>query len=198
MNGQALVDLAKSRFSDTGGAIHSDTEWLSYVNAAYRDFVMATRWPALVTEVAATIAANGSSVTIPAAALDAGVVGVFRSTGEALVPVPADLPAKRRRFYVDSPSVPIYWEQVGKRIVVVPASLGGETLSVAYVDAITALDLATSPVIPENYHDALVAGALARAYRDDGNPQLAETYDAEVDRFVKSAIFDADKDGDTE
>ena len=186
MNGQQLVDRCEERFGDTGNAIVSATEWLSYVNAAYRDFLRRSKWPNLVQETNAVIAANQRSVALPAAALQGGVVGAFVN-GMPLERQPADLPIRNIRHWTDRPTIPIYWQVRGSRLVVLPAWSAGGTVVLAYLTAPAALTTLTSPVIPETYHDALVSGALAQAYRDDGNAELAEQYQAEFDRAVQGA-----------
>lgn len=192
MNAAQLVNLCEERFGDTGNAIHTEAEWLSYLNAAYRDFLRATKWPNLVTETTATIAAGTRSVALPSAAQQGGVVSVFVD-GDPLEPQPPDLPIRNIRHWTDRPTIPVYWQIRGGRIVVLPAWSAGGTLTIAYLQAPTALVAGGSPstpVIPETYHDALVSGALARAYRDDGNPELAAAYQEEFDRAATGAARD--------
>lgn len=189
MNGQQLVDRCEERFGDTGNAIVSATEWLSYINAAYRDFLRRSKWPSLVQETTAAIAAGERSVALPSAALQGGVVAAFIN-GDPLERQPADLPIRNIHHWTDRATVPIYWQVRGSRLVVLPAWSAGGNVTIAYLTAPTALTTVTSPVIPETYHDALVSGALAQAYRDDGNQELAEAYQAEFDRAVQGAMGD--------
>lgn len=187
MNGQQLVDRCEQRFGDTGNAIVTETEWLSYVNAAYRAFIRISKWPNLIQETTAVIAANGRSVALPSVALQGGVISVLVN-GNPLERQPADLPIRNIRHWQDRPTVPIYYDLRGSRVVVLPAWAAGGTLTLAYLTAPTAIGLATTPVIPETYHDALVAGALAQAYLDDGNQELAARYDAEFQTMAQAAI----------
>lgn len=197
MDAQALVNLCEERFGDTGNALHTDDEWLAYLNAAYREFLRATKWPNLVDETTATIPAKGRSVALPAVAQQGGVVSVFVD-GMPLEPQPEDLPIRNIRHWTDRPTIPVYWQIRGSRIVVLPAWDAGGTLTIAYLKAPTALTLTPAPndpVIPETYHDALVSGALARAYRDDGNPELASAYQDEFDRAATGAVRDTPPEG---
>lgn len=189
-----MIDRCEERFGDTGNAVISATEWLAYVNAAYRAFLRTAKWPNLQAEVTATIAANGHSVAIPAAALQGGILDVFLTGGaegaRPLEPQPADLPQRNIRHWRARPTSPLYFQQRGGRISVLPAWLAGGTLTLSYLTAPTALAVGTSPVIPETYHDALISGALAQAYRDDGNPELASAYQAEFDAAAQAAMPD--------
>ncbi len=179
--------ICKNRFSDPSNVVRSDQEWLDYINAAYREFVRASRWPALVTSAAVTIAANGRTGTLAAPAQQGGVTTVLNPAGMPLEPMPGDMDWKMRRFLTDQPSSPVFWEQLGDKIAILPAWLAGGNLTVQYLVAPTALTAGSTPVIPETHQDALVAGALARAYRDDGQGELAREYDMEFDRYVKAA-----------
>lgn len=182
-----MIDRAEERFRDTANVIVSATEWLAHINAAYRAFLRAAKWPALIAETTATVAANGRSVALPSVALQGGVVSVLLPSGVPLEPQPADLSIKNIRYWTDRATTPLWYEIRGSRVAVLPAWSAGGSLTVAYLAAPTALTTVSSPVIPETYHDALIAGALALAYLDDGNADAAERYNGEFDRFVSSA-----------
>lgn len=188
MNAAQMVDQCEQRFGDTANTIVTAAEWLDYLNAAYRAFLRATKWPPLVTDTTSAVGANARTVDIPSAALQGGVTDVLIS-GRPLDPLP-DLPPRVMRHWSDRPSTPLYWRAEGKRIRLLPAWSAGGTLTIAYLAAPTPLvagDSPTSPVIPETYHDALVSGALARAWRDDANPELAAVYQAEFDTLAAAA-----------
>lgn len=190
MNGAQLVDRCEERFGDTENAIVTAAEWLSYVNAAYRRFLRQSKWPNLVQETTATIGAGGRSVALPSAALQGGVLDVLVA-GTPLEKQPQDLTIRNIRHWSARATIPVYYEVRGQRVVVLPAWSAGGTLTIAYLTAPTALvggGAPTSPVIPETYHDALISGALAQAYLDDGNPELAAQYLAEFDAMVQAAI----------
>lgn len=190
MNGQAMIDRCEERFGDTGNAIVTANEWLAYINSAYRTFLRASKWPNLVAETTASIPANGRTVALPSAALQGGVVSVF-TTGPPVIPLekqPPDLPIRNIRHWTDRPTIPVYYELRGSRISVLPAWTAGGSLTIAYLTAPTALTTSTSPVIPETYHDALVSGALAQAYRDDGNAELATHYEGEFRYMIEGAM----------
>lgn len=188
MLASAIRDICKSRFSDPTGIVRSDTEWLTYINASYRLFCRSARWPALVTNASVAIGVSGRTATLSASAVQGGVTAVFDPSGIPLSPVPGDMPWKTRRFLLDQPSTPVFWEQLGDRISVLPAWSAGGTLTVQFLTSPTALTAGDTPIIPEVYQDALVAGSLARAYRDDGQTELAREYDMEFDAYVKSAM----------
>jgi len=117
-----------------------------------------------------------------------GVTAVFDPAGIPLSPMPADMPWKTRRFLLDQPSTPVFWEQLGDRISVLPAWSAGGSLTVQYLTSPTPLTASDTPIIPEVYQDALVAGSLARAYRDDEQMELAREYDMEFDAYIKAAM----------
>lgn len=190
MNGAQLVDRAEQRFGDTGNAVITATEWLDYINASYRAFLRQSKWASLVAETTATIAAGGRTVALPSTALQGGVLDVLVN-GMPLEKQPPDLPIRNIRHWTDRPAIPIYYEVRGLRVSVLPAWSAGGQVTIAYLTAPTALvagGAPTSPVIPETYHDALVSGALAMAYRDDGNPELAVHYQSEFDAMVAAAV----------
>lgn len=186
MTGQELIDRCEERFGDTTNAVIPAVEWLSYVNAAYRAFIRAVKWRSLVTETTAAIAANGRSVALPAAALNGEVVDVLVN-GIPLEPQPPGLPERQVAHWSDHPTVPMYFEIRGSRVSVLPAWAAGGNLTIAYLAAPTALTTVSSPVTPTTYDDALIAGALAQAYRDDGNSDLGNFYQAEFDRIAAAA-----------
>lgn len=187
-----MIDRAQERFGDTGAIIVTENEWLAYINAAYRQFVRQSKWPNLITETTAVIAANGRTVALPAAALQGGVADVFIN-GMPLEQQPAELPIRRIMHFQNRPTTPIYYQVRGTRISVLPAWAAGGTLTIAYFQAPTALTTVSSPVIPETYHDAIIAGALAQAFRDDENKEQAEQYQAEFDTAVAAAMGDHSK-----
>lgn len=187
MIGSVLVDRCEERFGDTSNTIVSAAEWLSYINAAHRQFLRQSKWAALAAETTAIIAANGRSVALSDAAIQGGVLAVFNADGDPLEKQPADLPIRTINHWTTRPTSPLYYEIRGGRLSVLPAWAAGGTLTVSYLAAPAAIGTGTSPVIPETYHDALIAGALAQAYRDDGNPELATHYQDEFDRMAAVA-----------
>lgn len=189
MNAAQLVDRAEQRYGDTTNSVVSAATWLDHINAAYRAFLRQAKWPTLVAETTAAIPANGRSVALPAAALQGGVIDVLVS-GNPLEPQPPDLPLRNIRHWTDRPTSPLYYRVHGSRVFVLPAWSAGGTLTIAYLTAPTPLVAGgspTTPIIPETYHDALVAGALALAYRDDDDAELAAHYQAEFDAMVLAA-----------
>jgi hypothetical protein len=187
MTGQTMIDRCEVRFRDTSNAIVAETSWLAYLNAAYRQFLRQSKWPAMVTETTAVIAANGRSVDLSDTAVQGGIVSVLLASGYPLEKQPADLDIKLINHWTTRPTSPLYYELRGGRISVLPAWAAGGTLTVGYLAAPTALAVGTSPIFPETYHDALIAGALAQAYRDDGNAELAAQYQAEFDAMAAAA-----------
>ena len=188
-----MIDACELRFGDTSNAVRTEAEWLAYINAAYREFIRTAKWPALLTETTLNFTGGNPTATIPSAALQGGLVDVFLSTGGPLEPVPADLAPNMRRFLHDQESAsPVYWERRGARLNVLPTPAGNITLTLSYIAAVSALAVGTSPVIPETYHSALIAGALARAHADDDNPQLAEVFQAEFSRLAEVARRDSE------
>lgn len=185
-----MLSRVKNRFSDTSNAIRSDTEWYDYLNASYRAFVRRAKWPSLIASVAVAIPAGKRSVVLPTVAIQGGVQAVFDATDIPLDRQPGDLPWKRVRYMADVPSKPVWWEQRGDRITVLPAPAAATSVTVLYLTAPAPIVAATTPVIPETYHDAIVAGAVARAYRDDDQPEIASQYDGEFDMYVAMAVED--------
>lgn len=191
MIASAIRDICENRFSDTANTIRTEAEWLEHINAAYRLFVQATRWPSLTASSSVTVLASTRSIAVSAPALQGGIVGVFvTATGKPLEAVPSDLPWRTRQFMLDQPSTPMWFEMQGDRLMVLPAPAANTALTVLYMGAPTALAAGETPAIPETYHDALVAGALARAYRDDDAGELAALYDGEFERYVAAAKGD--------
>lgn len=188
MTGAEMVTRCETRFGDTSNDVYSEAEWLAYINEAYRLFLRRAKFRSLTAEATLAIAADGRTATLDSASLQGGVIDVLLN-GDPLDPQPP-LSARQIRHMTDRATIPMFYEVRGKRLSVLPAWSAGGNVTVVYLTAPTAIASGTSPVIPETYHDALVAGALALAFRDDENAEMAGALEQEFAGFIASATED--------
>lgn len=186
MQFSAIRTYCALRFRDTGNVVVSDTEWKSYVNSAYGDIL--TRMPyAPWNEFSATVSvtAGSRSGTLPTNAFR--VIAVWNAT-DAYPMVPLE---GREEVYNQYPEQtetgqPQQYRLFNNTVQVYPIPTVNTSLTVEYLKQAGDLSAdADLPVIPEAYHDLLVAGAVMMAYKDDGNLQMAAAYAKEYEDGIK-------------
>lgn len=169
-----------TRFRDASFDIVTDAQWKDYVNDAYADVQGATPfWPWLATsDVALTVLANARTTALP--------VNVYRIT--ALLNDTDDI--RMRPFegtsehYAQYPTdadagPPTQYRVLGTTLYVYPKPTVTTALRVEYTKSAAELSAdGDLPAFPAEFHRILVEGALANAYEDDANVQMAQMYDA--------------------
>jgi hypothetical protein len=202
MNFAALRAYAATRFRDPNNVVVSDADWKFYINDAYNDMVTQCPWfPFNNATANLTIAGNAAAPADPdsitrssALPTDAWqVTAVWDKTNQfPLVP----LEGRGANLYNEYPQQieigqAMHYRIFGNQLQVYPAPQSTTIYRVEYI--LRPPDMAADgdlPLFPEQYHTTIVAGALALAYTDDGNPQMAQQYNADFENEVKQ--FKAD------
>jgi hypothetical protein len=177
---------AAVRFGDPNNEIITDNTWKDYVNEAYREVCALERWPFLEATATVTVNANTRSANLPSRAWR--VEAVWDQTNKNPLD-PIFHPSQVFRDYPngDETGVPCEYQLRARTIEVYPLPDTNVTLSIRYLAYPGDLSAdADVPILPEEYHHVLVILANAKAYRDDGNFQAAQTYESEA-----SVILDA-------
>lgn len=193
MNLGAIRTRAKQRYREAKGVVIPDSDWTDAINAAYAEFLILTRWPFAVANVDLVLTAETRLVTGLTSTQLGGIEAVFDVTNQReLIPEPP-LDWQFRYFIGETFSEPVFYKIVGAHLVINPAPNMAITLRVYYfADPILLVLDADTPTIPARYHEALVVGAVYRAYADDsawdpGAADRRELFLREFDRFVALA-----------
>lgn len=185
----------KDRWRDPTNAILTDANWTAYINDAYSDVKAASPfWPwAQASSSSITIAQGVRSGALPTDVL--GVTAVYNVTDQtAMEPVEgSDRPYRIWPDQVEQGVAGAYRLR-GSVLEVYPLPDKTTTLKIEYqsVPADLAAD-ADVPVFPSQFHRMLVAGALVRAYEDDGASaatikQYQDSFDALLDA-LRTYVF---------
>jgi hypothetical protein len=192
---------AALRFRDPANALITAATWTDHLNAAYDEYSGATRWPFLLTTGSFAVPPGGHRISV-GSNVASGIKDVYDlvSGGDEprmLLPVPDGMPWKERVFLEWRVSgVPLFWEIQGANLYVLPAVTVNTTLEVNYYTDVTPLAAGTDvPVFPARYHEALVEGALGRAYQDDGNAEASKLAYGQFSRLVKQAMAELETVG---
>lgn len=177
-----LIERAEFRFGDTANALVTEAQWLDYLQDAYDEGnSFSPFWPfyeVIDTSVAISVGSNSASLETEQAG-SWRVKAVHNATDNyplaPLVGTPYhDFPT----LSADKGSPEVY-RLVANTLEVYPYPDHAVTLRVEVLKPPSALvNDTTSPIWPPEFHDLLVEGALAQAYRDDGNEAWAEMHDA--------------------
>lgn len=180
----ALTTRCESRFRDTTNAVISEAQWKDYLNDAYADVHAASDvWPYLEARATNEVTTSGQ-ITLPTNVFR--VTAVFNVTDE-LAMVPLQTRGEYRRWFADQTETgtPLYYRLRSNELELYPTPAVATEVAIDYW--VPPADLSAGgdvPAFPAQYHRMLVAGALAYAYEDDGNPQQAEVHRARFERLL--------------
>lgn len=204
MDFTTLKNSAAVRFRDPGKLVVDDTRWGEYVNAAYNEFYQVVRWPSRLTNTDIALAAGEHIVTLTADQM-AFLSDVYDSTAKRplyLWPLVQDDPEgwnTRQRLWLETQdSEPIFYSISGLDLFVFPASATiAHTIRVRHyqTDPVNLSAGGDVPAIPTRFHEALVDGALYRAYLDDGDATGAEGLRNSYMNFVAQASRELEPKG---
>lgn len=186
-----LRQYAALRFRDKGNAVVSDTDWKSYLNDAYEDMLTRCTWfPWNETAGNVTVLANTQSIALPA---DAWQVLSVKNGTDLLPMFPIEGRDEVNYQYPDLSvtGAPQHYRLSGPNIFVYPKPVQDTVLNLEYVHR--PADMAADgdvPVFPPQYHTTIVDGALALAYTDDGNFQMAQIHEADFEAEIKAMLQD--------
>lgn len=192
MQFSAIRTYCATRFRDPTNIIVSDADWKNYVNTAYGDVLMLMPY-APWNEASATVTVSASSHTGALPTNVFRVTAVYDATDQyPLVPLEGRMQVFNEYPTQAEVGAPVHYRVFGGNILVYPMPSASTSLTVEYL--VQPSDLSADgdlPAFPEAYHDILVSGAVALAYRDDGNLQMAQAYEAEATEMKKSLIQEA-------
>lgn len=192
MTGAELLAAVKSQgaFDASSGNV-SDVTVLSWVNARYRELCVQAKWLKAVVELGPTVAGvatyvlpdNVSEIT----ALQIGGAGeATRLKAEELWTLKAgngSLDGWPRQAYAPTFSTDGSQQQV--EVWPAPAEAGVAVQALAVLVPAD-LTLEASPVVPRDFQDAIVDGAIGLGYlRSDGRADLAAPFEAKFDVAVQ-------------
>lgn len=180
-----LRTYAALRFRDTNNTVVTDAGWKLYVNTAYGDVLQALPffpWNEFATTL--TYSASTRSQSLPTDAWQ--VLSVFNATD--IWPM-VELEGREQylNLYPLQTEIgsPIHYRIFNNAIQIYPLPQGSTALTVEYAampaDMVNDADV---PIIPTQWHDLLVIGAIAKAYRDDGNDEQASAYETEFQSML--------------
>lgn len=177
------------RFRDVGNNVVTDASWKLYVNSAYGDVLQALPffpWNELSTTL--TYSASTRSQNLPTDAWQ--VLSVFNAT-DVWPMVELEGRENFLNLYPIQTEIgsPLHYRLFNNALQIYPLPQGSTALTVEYVAMPADLSAdADLPVFPEQFHDLLVVGAVARAYRDDGNNEQASAYENEFAQMLKPLV----------
>lgn len=154
--------------NDRGFDYVTDTRLGRYVNQAYKSICNRGHWPFLLTTTTGTAPLTISDLR--------AVLSVVDTTLDTKL-YPID-----RRNLIESVSTdltitgnPTYWYQESRTVIKVYPANTTDTLSVHYVKVPATLTGTDAHLIPEEFEDLIVDGAVIRAYKDQGQLDAAAT-----------------------
>ncbi len=198
----ALQGLCRLRFRDPNQEVVVNASWTSYLNAAYADVLLASPfWPfkQVTSTTAVTVNALARSVALPTGATR---VTAVRNTTDKVVMSRLDGNTTHLSLDPDGTDsgVASFYRLFGSTIQVFPLPTTSTVIELDYVAP--PADLAAGsdvPAFPSQFHHALVAGALYRAYMDDGNVDMSRAYADEfsgiISRMTSELLGVARNDG---
>lgn len=192
MQFSAIRTYCATRFRDTGNVIVTDVQWKDYVNTAYGDANMRVPY-APWNEVSATVSVTAATRTGALPTNVFKVLAVYDATDQIpLVPLEGRTQVFSEYPSQDETGQPMHYRLLGGNILLYPIPTATTSLTVEYLKLPADLSAdADVPAFPEAYHDILVSGAVALAYRDDGNLPMAQAYEKEAKEMIAAMIQDA-------
>lgn len=190
-----MISRCEVRFRDVTNVFVQEIDWKQHLNAAMYEFFQAAAWPFRLTFTDFLLAAGGHSIDLTSDILE-HFDSVYDVTGDRmLIHAPengarAGLPTRMRVFLEERDSHPIFFRLAGDRLNVFPApSAATHTIRVWHLTPDPGEMTADNdePPFPVRYHEAVVAGALAKAAADDENPTQAQQWRGEFDAIMQQA-----------
>lgn len=191
MQFSAIRTYSALRFRDTGLTIVSDTDWKTYVNDAYDDMISRCTWfPWNEASSTLTVNAGSRSVALPTDVWE--VLSVWDSVNFIpLVPLEGRGQAYQLYPQQNETGIPQNYRIFNNLLDVYPLPTANIPYVVEYIKRPAEMVAdADVPVFPVQYHSTIAVGAVALAYRDDGNLQMAGAFTTEYEDEVKRMVAD--------
>lgn len=194
LNRGQIRTLAKRRFSDVGGAVYSDADWNAWIQEGYEDMRSSSPyWPAVDDTETLTVPTTGFA-TLPAGV--SKVTAVYDLTNENPLSEMGGGRGNRFRNYpaVVSAGTPQEYRVFGQKLEVWPTPETSTQVVIEFRATTASNELSvdddTPAMFPEQYRRALVHFAVAQAWLQDENPEMAGAYLAKYDSVVTQAKAD--------
>lgn len=191
MQFSVMRTYAATRFRDTNNIIVADADWKNYINDRYEDMLSRCTWfPWNETQSTLSFGASVSSQPLPTDVWQ--LLAVWDSTNQFPM-VPLEGRDQYLNEYPQQTEVgfAMHWRVFDGSLFVYPMPSSTTVYRIDYVkrpaDLVADADV---PVFPSQYHATIVKGALALAYTDDGNLQMAEAHQAQYETEVKNMVMD--------
>jgi hypothetical protein len=187
----AMRTYAALRFRDTSNQVVADNDWKTYINDAYGDMLSRCTWfPWNEASSQLTVTASTREIALPA---DVWQVTAVWDTINFYPLVPLE---GRDQVFSEYPQQnevgsAMHYRIFNNKLQVYPMPSVNTPYVVEYISR--PADLVAdgdSPVFPDTYHTTVVEGAVALAYRDDGNLQMAGAFEAAYEAQVAKFLVD--------
>lgn len=178
-----------TRFRDASNAVITDAVWKDYVNQAYQEAnAHSPLWPWLETsEQTVTVAANTRGIALPADIIQ--VNWAYDSTDDYRLRPQEGRGDPWHTMLRSTVGLPLTYRVRASNIEIFPMPT---TNTVVIVEGMLMparmVNDGDVPVWPSNFHEALIPGALALAFLDDGNSEFATAQDNRFQRQIASML----------
>lgn len=185
----ALKTQAATRWRDASNAVIGDTQWGEYINQAYQHAnTSSPLWPWLeVAPASVTVLANTNSIALPTDTVQ--VNSVYNTTDNyRMIPDDGRGDQYRSGFLRTDTGQPVIYRIRSGTLEVMPMPTANTTFELEAVTMPVRLTGTNSPVWPSHFHEALLDGALALAFLDDGNTEFHNTNWAKFEQSIKNML----------
>lgn len=191
MDLNTIINRAQSRFGDSAASIYTEQEWKDYVLDRYSMiWAVHSNWPFKQGHANAEVlaGARASSVLLNGS----WKVQSVRDTtnGNTLIPFARLTQINSNDPNNDSSGTPTAYLVYNNRIEVWPKPDTAICLCVDGLIEVPTLACDAEPAFPEQYHVALIEGALADAYLDDGNMEQFKVHQDRYNTVVTQMLAD--------
>lgn len=189
MNLGEIRARVQMRFRDSGVVV-TDDQTDDHIEAAYRAFLRYARWPFLIEQQTFSVAANSRLVDVGKEIIGS-LESIYDDTNERLLQFMPPQDKWRFDLFLQQQTGSrgaVFFRVVGSNLFLIPKPNTDCDLMVFYFTEPASMGDNDEPEIPVRYHEALVVGALAKAYRDDENHQAADGAQAEFEAIMQQAM----------
>lgn len=182
-----LTELDDHGFDDVATA-----RKLSKINEAYFDICGRAPWPFLETTTSLTFAGGSTTPeTQPAdfRAVTAMVITAGGGLGQRVRRIRRDEWLEQYAGLEDTGGVPLYFYTIGSTIHFWPSPTADVQVTMDYIKvppALTAASLSADILIPAQYQQAIVEGALFKLYSMEDDTDIAPTFETYFERSIQN------------
>jgi hypothetical protein len=186
----AIRDRAEARFGDSNNQVYTAQEWLDYINGRYYAIWAAHQdWPFKQAHATVTVLANTRGISLGTGVWRVQSV-VDTTNDNVLIPISRWQQINEMAPNDEDSGLPECYQVYGSTIELWPKPDRDAAIKIDAMIGVTALAAGDTPVFPEQYHEALIEGALADAYLDDGNYEQFQAHEARYQAFLAGMMAD--------